>query len=124
MTHAEVSTMINGINLPYAYYQFPNDTPQAPPFICFFYSDNNDFLADDTNYQKIEHLTVELYTDQKDFTLENTVESALTGAGLVFTRNETFLDSERMVMVIYEADVVITEPATETAETEEQNGEN
>ena len=123
MTHAEVQTMLESVNIPTAYYQFPDNTGQQPPFICFFYSNNNDFLADDTNYQKIEHLIVELYTDNKDFELEAAVEAALSLNGLVYTRDEEYLGSEQMYEVVYEMDVVITEPAAEptAAETEEQS---
>lgn len=115
MTYAQVKTMLSTIPLdtsstiPTAYYQFPDDTPQKLPFICFFYSNNNDFLADNENYQKIEHLVVELYTENKDFTLEAAVEAVLSANGLVYTRNEQYLDSERMQEVIYETDVIITE---------------
>lgn len=112
MTHAQIATMIQSIGLPFAYYQFPNDTPQAPPFICFFYPDNNDVIADNSNYQKIERLVIELYTDYKDFLLEAAVESVLTSYGLVFSRDEEFLDSERMHETIYESNVIITEDLT------------
>lgn len=109
MTHAQVASMLNTINIPTAYYQFPDDTEQAPPFICFFYPNNNDVLADNKNYQKVEHLIIELYTDNKDFALEAAVESVLSSNGLVYSRDEVYLDSERMFEVIYETDVVITE---------------
>lgn len=109
MTHKQVATMIASVGIPYAYYQFPDDTGQQPPFICFFYSTNNDVLADDTNYQKIEHLVIELYTDNKDFGLEASVEAVLNLNGLVYSRDEEYLDSERMFEVVYESDVVITE---------------
>ena len=77
-------------------------------FVCFFYSGDNDFKADDSNYQKIEHLIIELYTDDKDFALEQTVESVLTSHGMVWTRDEEWIESERMLEVVYEMDVVIT----------------
>ena len=109
MTYKEIATMIESIGLPYAYYQFPNGTDQACPFICFFLDSSNDFAADNTNYQKIRRLNIELYTDNKDFTLEQTVEDTLFGSGLVYYREETYLDSERMYMVSYETEIVITE---------------
>ena len=109
MTYKEVSEMIAGIGLPYAYYQFPDGTEQSPPFICFLFSDSNDLAADNTNYQRIRTLVVELYTDNKDFTLENTVETALNQGGLVYTRYETYIASERMYMVAYTTEVIITE---------------
>lgn len=108
MTRTEIAQMLDGIGLPVAYYSFP-ETGQAPPFICYFYSGDNDFLADDSNYQKIDHLNIELYTDNKDFTTEATIEAALSGAGLVYTRAETYIDGEKLYEAIYETDVVITE---------------
>lgn len=107
MTFKEVASMVASIGVPTAYYQFPEGTEQATPFVCFYFSGNNDFLADNANYQKIEHLIVELYTDNKDFAMESTVEAVLAGAGLVWSRSERWIDSERMNMVVYEMDVVI-----------------
>lgn len=112
MTYAEVSTMINSIGLPYAYYQFPEGTAQACPFICFFFDNSNDLAADNTNYQRIRPLSIELYTDNKDFELEETVETALNNAGLVYSREESYLKTERMYMVTFMTDIVITEPVT------------
>lgn len=109
MTYKEIATMVESTGLPYAYYQFPDGTDQACPFICFFLDSSNDFAADNTNYQKIRRLNIELYTDNKDFTLEQTVETVLNSNGLVYYREETYLDSERMYMVSYETEIVITE---------------
>ena len=109
MTYKQVATMIAGIGLPYAYYQFPEGTDQACPFICFYFTNSNDLAADDTNYQKIRPLSIELYTDNKDFTTEAAVETVLNNNGLVYAREETYLDSERMYMVTYTTEIVITE---------------
>ena len=109
MTYAEVATMLASVNVPTAYYQFPDNTPQELPFICFFYPNNNDFKADNTNYKKVEHLIVELYTQNKDFTLEASLEGVLSSYDLVYTRDEQYIGSERMWEVVYETDVIITE---------------
>ena len=108
MTYEEIATIIAGVGIPYSYYQFPEDTGQQPPFICFYYPDRNDLLADDSNYQKIVSLTIELYTDQKDFDLEETLEAVLAEHGLVYSFDETFIDSEQMHLSTYYTDVVIT----------------
>lgn len=113
MTYKEVKTLIAGFGLPYAYYQFEEDTAKPPPFICFYYPSSSDFLADDSNYQKIRTLVIELYTDEKDFSLEETIETGLLTNGLVFTRAETYLEDEKMFEVTYEISLIITE---------EQNG--
>lgn len=109
MTYQDVASMIASLGIPYAYYQFPAGTEQACPFICFFFESSEDLAADNTNYQKIRPLSIELYTDNKDFDLESSVESLLNRNGLVFSREETYLGSERMYMVTFTTDIVITE---------------
>lgn len=108
MTYQEVKTMVASIGIPYAYYQFTADTAQAPPFICFYFDDSNDEPADNQNWAKIRTLYIELYTDEKDFSLESTVESVLTNNDQFYERSEEYLDSERMMMVVYQTQVVIT----------------
>ena len=112
MTYQEIATMIAGIGLPYAYYQF-GETGQEPPFICFYYENDNDTKADNSNYQKIERLVIELYTPEKSFTLESAVESALRDKGLSWSRNEENIDSEKMIQNVYETDVIIVDDESE-----------
>lgn len=112
MTYQEVATMVASIGVPYAYYQFPNGTEVPCPFVCFFFPYSNDLAADNTNYQRIRQLSIELYTDNKDFTLEQAVETVLNQNGLVYSREETYLDSERMYMVTFTTDIIVTEALT------------
>lgn len=92
--------------LPYAYYQFPEGTEQAPPFVCFYLSGSDDLYADRTNYLKIRELAVELYTDNKDYASEQVIEAALNNAGLTFQEEETYLDSERMYLHTYITQII------------------
>lgn len=109
MTYVEVKNMIAGLGLPFAYNQFPHDTKREPPFICFLFDNNSDdLMADDTNYQAIRPLSIELYTDEKSFELEETIETALKNAGLPFVRSETYIESERMYQINYDTEVIIT----------------
>lgn len=108
MTYAEVSTMLDGIGIPYAYYQFSQATAKPCPFICFWYASDNDMIADNVNYVKVNRLIIELYTDEKDFDLEETVETALNQSGLVYTRQEAYIDTEKMFQIAYESEVIIT----------------
>lgn len=109
MTFSEVKDMIESIGLPFSYYQFNDDTAVAPPFICFFYGGSEDLYADDSNYQKIERLYIELYADQKNFALESSVETVLNAHGMAWGRDEEWIESERLYEVVYTMDVVITE---------------
>lgn len=107
MRFQEVDQMIASIGLPYAYYQFPQGTEQAAPFICFFYGLDNDFIADNTNYAKIEQLSIELYQDFWDDETERRVEAALGAAGMVYTRERVVIDSEKLFETIYTTEVLI-----------------
>lgn len=113
MTYSEFATLVGTITdpggnaLPNAYYQFTH--PVDPPFICFYYPRRNDIIADNRNYQKVEHTVLELYTTEKDFEQESNVETILTESSIVYTRQEIYLDSEQMWMIVYEFDLIITE---------------
>ena len=109
MTTQEVSQMLAGIGLPYAYDHFTkDDTPGGPPFICFVYPDSDNFSADGRVYQRITSLDIELYTDEKDITLERAVEEALDDAGLYYESHEEYLESEHMFMVRWETEILLT----------------
>lgn len=109
MTYEQIATMIGQIGLPFTYYHFSEKEAPAPPFIVFWYPGINDDVADNVNYGKIVQLTIELYTDNKDFTQEAAVENALTAAGLAYEKSETFIDSERLYEVLYESEVPLNE---------------
>lgn len=107
MTYKQIASMVSSIGLPYAYYQFPEGTAQAPPFVVFFYANTDDVFADDTNYQRIATLNIELYTSEKDFTTESTVEQILTNNNLTYYKEENYIDSEQMWQIAYEMEVII-----------------
>lgn len=112
MTHKEVNLMVKSMGLPYAYYQFPENTAQAPPFICYFYSGTNDLFADQENYQRIEELNIELYTKRKDFDLEASIEAILKANGFTYSRQDSYISDEKMWQIAYEMDVLITDTSS------------
>lgn len=107
MTLSQIADMIESIGIPFAYYQFQEGTAQPCPFICFYYSDSNDVLADNVNFVKIRNLVIELYTDQKDFGIEETIEEILNENEIVYDHYESYIDSEKMLMQTYESEVYI-----------------
>lgn len=108
MTHQEISSMIASIGLPYAYYQFPEDTEQAPPVLCFYLKNDENFYADDTILTRAEKLIVELYTPVKDFALEARIEAALTAHDLAWSREEKYLPPEKLIVEVYSMIVPLT----------------
>lgn len=109
MTYQEINTMTEELLIPSAYWEFNDQTEMAPPFSVFYFPQDNDFLADNKNYQTISTLVWEIYTDYKDFILEAEAEKILTNYGLVWAKSEEYDDSQRLHMTRYTCDVVITE---------------
>lgn len=107
MTCLEVAEMIESIGIPYAYRAFEEGTGIVPPFICYFYSGNVPEAADNINVVDIEELNIELYTDHKDFVLEKQIEDVLTAHDFAFSREEEWIESEKMQMTIYTMEVLI-----------------
>ena len=106
MTSTEIATMIASIGLPSAYNHFPDQAAPALPFICFYYDQPNNFVADNKTYQKVVALTIELYTANKDLTSESAVENVLAANELPYRKSETFIDSEKMYLNSYETEVI------------------
>ena len=107
MTYKDIADMIESIGLPFAYYQFPEGTGQEPPFVVFFYSDIDDVYADDVNYQRIAVLNIELYTREKDFDHEETIEEILKEESLTYYKEENYISSEKLYQIAYEMEVII-----------------
>lgn len=102
--------MIETVGLPFAYDHFnERDKPIAPPFICFIYPENDDLIADNKNYSKIKKLQIELYTENKNFSLESRLEKILESYELPYSEAEGYLDDEKMYMHTYNTEVVIYE---------------
>lgn len=107
MTRSEIAAMVAASGIPCAYYQFEDGSGQECPFAVFYYPSRNDFRADDSNYTSITKLVVELYTDEKDFAMEAAMEAVLDGGGMVYSKEETYIGSERMYAVIYTMEVLL-----------------
>lgn len=107
MTYQEVAGMVEAFGLPCAYLQFEEGAGPGCPFVVFYYPGRNDFIADDVNYAKISELVIELYSDNKDFVSENAVETVLDAYGMTYSKEETYIGSEKMFEVIYTMEVLI-----------------
>lgn len=107
MTTQDVATMVASIGLPYAYYEFPDNTALEPPFVCFLFTDNNDMKADNINYTDQRTLVIELYTAQKDFIYESLIRSVLNSHELPFSQASDYLAGEHLYITTFTTEVVI-----------------
>ena len=112
MSLNDIITMLNGIKIdeetpvPFTYRAFPVGSAPGTPFICYLLDSIRPEGADNVGIP-ITTLSIELHTDSKDFALESKVEAVLDSNEMVWTKEEAWLDDERMQMTTYETEVYI-----------------
>lgn len=112
MTRQEVNNMMSeiatqaGLN-GYTYREYRENSAPALPYAIFYYPLSNNEGADNTTWAKIEALNIELYTEEKEFNIENIIETVLTEHGFFYDKSEQYIDSEKMYEVLYEMEVTI-----------------
>ena len=104
--YSEIVAMLEGTGLPLAYDHFAEGDAPQPPFLVYLFPSSHNFRADDTVYQKINDLHVELYTDRKQPDVENIVEEALDSQGLVYDKTEVWIAEEQLYEVLYSMEVL------------------
>ena len=108
----DIITMLNGIKIdedhpvPFTYRSFPVGSAPGTPFICYLLDSVRPEAADNAGIP-ISTLSIELYTDSKDFALESKVEAVLDSNEMVWSKEEVWIDDERMQMTTYEMEVYV-----------------
>jgi len=97
----ELIKILKEMDVPFAYDHFAEGESPDPPFICFLLPGSDNFAADGRVYYKIDQVRVELYTDIKDLSVEQTVEAVLDEHGIFYEKSETWIDSEKLYEVLY-----------------------
>lgn len=98
-------SIIKEIGIPFAYDHFAEWEAPDPPFLCYLLPGSDNFSADGKVYHKISEVRLELYTDFKDLSSEQQVETALDAAGIFYNKTETWIDSEKLYEVLYSFDM-------------------
>lgn len=107
MTFTQFKEMLGETGLDNTYYSWPeNEAPQLP-YLVWYLPNSENFAADDSVYQRIDTLNVELYTETKNFDLEQTVEAVLNRWEMVWEKSESYIESEHMYEVLYTMEVII-----------------
>ena len=101
--------LIKSMGLPFAYDHFAEGESPAPPFICYLTPGSDNFAADGRAYYKINIVNIELYTDTKDPSVEQKVESVLDANGIFYDKSEVWIADERLYEVLYTMEVLSNE---------------
>lgn len=98
-------SIIKETGIPYAYDHFAEGEAPDPPFLCYLLPGSDNFSADGKVYHKISEVRLELYTDFKDLSSEQQVETALDAVGIFYNKTETWINSEKLYEVLYSFDM-------------------
>lgn len=99
----ELKQLLETTGLPVAYRAFPVGQAPPLPFICYICDYSSNFDADNQVYFPVEHISIELYTENKRPDLEETLEAVLSV--LCWEKSEEYLDDEKCYEIIYEIEV-------------------
>lgn len=79
---------------------------QATPFICWTDNGSESFFADNKILLETTDISIELYTDTKDFEAENKIKQFLIENELLYTRSPTIrIASEGIYKTTYEVTI-------------------
>jgi hypothetical protein len=106
MTPEYIKSMLEETGIPVAYDHFAEGESPDPPFLCFLFPGSDNLFADDTVFQKIDELNIELYTDKKDPDTETGIENILNSHELPFEKSEVWIEEEKMYEVLYQTQII------------------
>ena len=108
MTSTEIEEMLKEMGIPFRYHHFTQkEMKDIPlPIIVWNVPGTDNFFADGRVYKKIKNLDIELYTDDKDWVVEEKLERILDSHGIAWQQTASdWLPSETMWESLYEMEV-------------------
>lgn len=96
----EVFEILKELGLPVAYRMFQDE--QELPYIVFFESQRDSFSADNVTFYSSRQYNIEIYTQTKDFEIEEQLENLLNEKEIFWQQvSDEYIDDEKMNQVIY-----------------------
>lgn len=109
MTREDIKAMLGDLDLPLAYHHFAEGEAPELPYIVYHYPESDNFAADNVAFAKGDNLSIELYTDKRDFDTEGRLEDILDEQDLFYVKTEIFIPSEDMYEILYEMEGAVWE---------------
>lgn len=104
MTDQDVYALLSGTGIYTAREQLK--APRQPPYAVYLVAMSEPIASDHVTVGRINSYRVELYTGGKDCAAEKQIEDALSGAGIIFSRDETTLSEHALHETIYAFDLI------------------
>lgn len=92
---------------PVAFNHFDTKSPpESTTYICYLTEGNDAILADDTMYYIKIPVRIELYSKNPNFKAQVAVEEQLQNLHLIYSKDEIWIEKEKMYMIIYETELI------------------
>lgn len=109
MTKEQIEQMLDEVGVPFRYHHFTQKEMKEIdlPIMVWNVPGTDNFFADGRVYRKIKKLDIELYSDEKDWELEEKLEKILDNHGIAWeqTASEFLPSEETMWESLYEMEV-------------------
>lgn len=103
MNYQDLFQSLQTLNIPVAYDHFDSDKNINPPFIVYRTAIPTTFKADGITYYRPYEYEIELVTEYKDVTLEQSIENLLTTNKIPYdVESEVWDEDERIYHNFYE----------------------
>lgn len=99
MSHERVNKVVSGF-VPCRHMSWGDERKPKLPW-AVYYGEETSFSADNVRYAAISDWTVELYEERRDAALEKRLGDAINEAFGPYTREETWVKSEGVLLVTY-----------------------
>lgn len=103
MTFAELVAILEPTGFPWTYHHW--DTPPPPPYGVYLSVRDDPFFADNRTYTFSAGIRLEVYSLERDTSLDDKVRTALDAAEIPYDTDYTFLESEGLYESIFEIEV-------------------
>lgn len=106
ITLADAIHAIKSTGTPVVAVRYPTGTNPTPPYVCWLLDSTDNAYGDNRVTCVIGRYDFELYTDQRDLSLERSIETAFDAAGIAWAKSGAYDASEDLVETIYSADLI------------------
>ena len=101
LKNSDLFKILEELNIPVAYHYFKD--PPDLPYLVFFQSGSNNVHADNRVFVKDCDHTIELYSQEKDFELEEKLEELMDQHEICWEKSENIrMEDEDFTMIVYQ----------------------
>ncbi|MBL1226605.1 hypothetical protein [Enterococcus sp. BWR-S5] len=101
----EIKKILDSTGLQVAYRQWEKGKVPNLPYIIYYQENTDNFTADNHVFHKGIRVSIELYSNLKNILAEEAIEKIFDENKIEWEASETYIESERMYLVLYETTI-------------------